>query len=178
MFGLNMEEKRIFLRTAGFAGDSIVDGPGLRYTIFTQGCPHNCPGCHNPHTHDFGGGALTDITEIAAKIAENPLLDGVTLSGGEPFCQCGALCALLDLLPESLNVWCFTGYTFEELISDGDEDKRELLKRVDVLVDGRFELSRRSLNLRFRGSENQRIIDVKASLACSRAVICEIETHY
>jgi anaerobic ribonucleoside-triphosphate reductase activating protein len=166
----------IYLKTAGFAGDSIVDGPGLRYTIFTQGCPHNCPGCHNPHTHDFAAGTLTDIADIAAKIKENPLLDGVTLSGGEPFCQCGVLSALLDLLPESLNVWCFTGYLFEELLPD--EEKMRLLKRIDVLVDGRFEQDKRSLNLRFRGSENQRIIDVRASLACGRAVIYSIEETY
>ena len=158
-------------RIAGITNDSIVDGPGLRFTVFTQGCPHRCPGCHNPQTHDFGGGSEADTDEIIAKIKRNPLLDGITLSGGEPFCQPEA-CAEIARAARGLgpNVWSYSGYTFEELTERGTEAQRALLREVDVLVDGRFELERRSLECRFRGSSNQRLIDVPASLAAKRAI--------
>ena len=152
------------IRIAGIANDSIVDGPGFRLTVFTQGCPHNCEGCHNPQTHDFSGGRITDTAEIMAMMRENILLDGVTLSGGEPFCQSEA-CAEIARAAHAagLNVWAYSGYTYEELIS-GKPEWRMLLQEVDVLVDGRFEKAKRTLELRFRGSSNQRLIDVQASL--------------
>ncbi len=164
------------MRIAGTINDSIVDGPGFRFTVFTQGCPHHCPGCHNPKTHDFEGGKLADTQEIIEKFRKNELLDGITLSGGEPLCQSEACRVLAQAAHESgLNVWCYTGYTFEELM-EGFEAHPEwaaLLQEVDVLVDGRFILAQRTLEARFRGSKNQRLIDVPASLAQGRAVVME-----
>lgn len=164
------------MRIAGTINDSIVDGPGFRFTVFTQGCPHHCPGCHNPKTHDFEGGKLADTQEIIEKFRKNELLDGITLSGGEPLCQSEACRVLAQAAHESgLNVWCYTGYTFEELM-EGFEAHPEwaaLLQEVDVLVDGRFILAQRTLEARFRGSKNQRLIDVPASLAQGRAMVME-----
>lgn len=158
------------LRIAGTVNDSIVDGPGLRYAVFTQGCPHDCPGCHNPQTHDFSGGKDIDTSEILAQIRKNPLLDGLTLTGGEPFCQCTACIALAQgAHAHGLNVWCYSGYTFEELIN-GKAEWRLLLQNIDVLVDGPFLLEKRSLDCRFRGSSNQRLIDVPKSLVANRAI--------
>lgn len=158
------------LRIAGTVNDSIVDGPGLRYAVFTQGCPHDCPGCHNPQTHDFSGGKDIDTSEILAQIRKNPLLDGLTLTGGEPFCQCTACIALVQgARAQGLNVWCYSGYTFEELIN-GKAEWRLLLQNIDVLVDGPFLLEKRSLDCRFRGSSNQRLIDVPKSLMANRAI--------
>ena len=158
------------LRIAGTVNDSIVDGPGLRYAVFTQGCPHDCPSCHNPQTHDFSGGKDIDTSEILAQIRKNPLLDGLTLTGGEPFCQCTACVALAQgAHAHGLNVWCYSGYTFEELIN-GKAEWRLLLQNIDVLVDGPFLLEKRSLDCRFRGSSNQRLIDVPKSLMANRAI--------
>jgi len=158
------------IRIAGLVNDSIVDGPGFRFTVFTQGCPHHCPGCHNPQTHDFSGGKDAETGEIIEKIRKNPLLDGITLSGGEPFCQ-SAACAEIARAAKKLglNVWSYSGYTFEELVS-GKEEWLELLREIDVLVDGRFELEKRTLECRFRGSWNQRLINVPASLKQGSAV--------
>lgn len=146
------------IRVAGFEPESIVDGEGIRFVIFTQGCPHHCPGCHNPESHDFNGGTEYDTSDIIKMIAENPLIKGITLSGGEPFCQSEAC---LELAKEAhhmnLNVWCYSGFTFSELIGE------PLLKEIDVLVDGEFIESQKSLSLRFRGSSNQRVIDVPNS---------------
>ena len=164
------------MRIAGTINDSIVDGPGFRFTVFTQGCPHHCPGCHNPKTHDFEGGKLADTQEIIEKFRKNELLDGITLSGGEPLCQSEACQVLARAAHESgLNVWCYTGYTFEELMEgfEAHPDWAALLQEVDVLVDGRFILAQRTLEARFRGSKNQRLIDVPASLAQGRAVVME-----
>ncbi|MBQ8536727.1 MAG: anaerobic ribonucleoside-triphosphate reductase activating protein [Clostridia bacterium] len=149
------------IKIYGTVNDSIVDGPGLRYTVFTQGCPHKCPGCHNPESHDFDGGRLIDTDEIIAQMKQNPLLDGVTLSGGEPFCQPEACLVIAQAAHQAgLNVWAYSGYTYEQLL----EKAPELLKEVDVLVDGPFILAQRSLELKFKGSRNQRLIDVKRSL--------------
>ena len=158
------------LRIAGTVNDSIVDGPGLRYAVFTQGCPHDCPGCHNPQTHDFSGGKDIDTSEILAQIRKNPLLEGLTLTGGEPFCQCTACIALAQgAHAHGLNVWCYSGYTFEELIN-GKAEWRLLLQNIDMLVDGPFLLEKRSLDCRFRCSSNQRLIDVPKSLMANRAI--------
>jgi anaerobic ribonucleoside-triphosphate reductase activating protein len=157
----------------GIINDSIVDGPGIRMTVFTQGCVHNCKGCHNPDTHSLEGGELTDINEIAKKAFQNPLLDGVTFSGGEPFLQCEALTELADLLiARGLNIIAYTGYTWEELLKI--PDAVELIKRCDYIIDGRFIEEQKSLMLSFRGSKNQRIIDVKASLENGSAVCVEL----
>ncbi len=160
-----------FLRTFGLVSDSIVDGPGLRLSVFTQGCPHGCPGCHNPESHDPAGGTETPIAEILEKIRKNPLLSGITLTGGEPMEQAGACLALVRGLPEGLNVWVYTGYTYEEILSSGDAEKIALARAADVLVDGRFVLAERSLSLGFRGSRNQRLIDMKKTLAEGNVVL-------
>jgi len=161
------------IRVAGLVNDSIVDGPGFRFTIFTQGCPHHCEGCHNPQTHDFAGGYDAETDEIAAQFAKNILLSGITLSGGEPFCQAAACCELARRARRmGLSVWAYTGYTFEQL-SGGFEvhpEWRELLEQVDVLVDGPFEKALRTLECPWRGSSNQRLLDAKASLNADKAV--------
>ena len=166
------------IRIAGTVSESIVDGPGIRYTIFTQGCPHHCEGCHNPETHDFSGGRLAETDKIYEHIISNPLLKGVTFSGGEPFCQPAPLYDLGKKLKENteLDIMVFTGFTFEEPLkkSESDEDVKNLLSVVDILVDGRFVLSKRSLELKFKGSTNQRTIDCQKSLETGEIVIKEL----
>lgn len=162
------------IRIAGTVEDSIVDGPGLRFVVFVQGCPHNCEGCHNPETHDFSGGKLTTTDELYDICMENPLCSGVTFSGGEPFCQPEALFELGNRFKAvGKHLMCYSGWTFEELMikSESEEYVGKLLGILDVLVDGRFEISKRSLSLRFRGSSNQRLIDVPASLLQGKAEV-------
>ena len=164
---------------SGVTGDSIVDGPGLRLTIFTQGCLHHCPGCHNPQTHDPEGGSWADTEDILAAAADNPLLDGITLSGGDPFLQPVPCLALAEGAHKiGLNVWTYTGYTWEALLEENDAEKLALLKETDVLVDGPFLLAERSLELRFCGSRNQRLIDVKKSLAEDKVVLWEEPSYF
>lgn len=154
------------LELSGIVGDSIVDGPGIRTTVFAQGCPHHCPGCHNPETWEFGCGTPMSPEAILEIVADNPLCRGVTFSGGEPFAQAEGFLALAKLLKEKgYEVASYTGYTFEQLLA-GTPAQRALLQWVDVLIDGPFELEKRSLSLAFRGSSNQRILDVRQSLAC------------
>ena len=147
------------IRVSGLVPESIVDGEGIRFVVFTQGCPHHCEGCHNPQSHDFNSGTEYDTADIIAMIKRNPLIKGVTLSGGEPFCQseaCLEIAKAVHLMNK--DVWCYTGYELHEIIDS------PLLKEVDVLVDGKFILAEKSLDLRFRGSRNQRIIKVKEIL--------------
>lgn len=154
------------IRLAGVVRESIVDGPGLRFTVFCQGCPHGCEGCHNPDTHDFSGGYDCDIDKILAAVDENPLLDGVTFSGGEPMCQPEAFSLLAaELKKRKLNIVTYTGYTYEELlkISETRPAVKELLDLTDLLVDGRFVMAERDLTLLFRGSGNQRVIDMNST---------------
>lgn len=154
------------IRIAGIIKESIVDGPGIRMVIFAQGCHHNCPGCHNPETHSFEAGTLTDIDEIIAQAKKNPLLDGLTFSGGEPFEQAGAFAVLANKARSlGLNIMTYTGYTYEYIdsVSKTNEEWDRLLQETDILVDGEFQLEKRNLLLKFRGSENQRIIDAKKS---------------
>lgn len=162
------------LRIAGTIGESIVDGPGIRYVIFTQGCPHHCPGCHNPETHDFAGGTEMSTDTLLADIAKNPFIRGVTFSGGEPFSQPGPLAEIArELKKRGFHLMAFTGYTYEELTALEDPAADALLEQLDLLVDGRFIQAQRNIDLRFRGSENQRILDVPASRAAGKAVWCE-----
>ena len=157
------------LRLFGCVNDSIVDGPGLRYSIFVQGCYHNCLGCHNPESHDVNGGYLKDIEEILKEIDENPLLDGVTLSGGEPMLQVEALIELSkEIKKRNLNIVLYSGYTYEQIIND--VNKKRLLELCDMLVDGKFELEKRSLSVLYRGSSNQRLINVQESLKQNRII--------
>lgn len=167
------------LRIAGTVNDSIVDGEGIRFTIFTQGCPHHCPGCHNPQTHDFSGGTIVDTDELMKKIKENILLDGVTFSGGEPFCQAEVLSVLGKQIHSlGLNIVTYTGYTFEQLYNgkESHPEWKTLLEETDILIDGRFEESLKSYECLFRGSTNQRYLDAKKSLNKGYAVeACFIE---
>jgi len=156
------------VRLAGIVEDSIVDGPGLRLAFYAQGCPHKCPGCHNPQAHPFEGGSVWTTEDMLKKLDDNPLQTGVTLSGGEPFSQAAQLALFAEACKaRAVEVAVYTGYTYEELLEQAVTDAGflALLQQTDVLVDGRFVLSLRSPMLRFRGSSNQRIIDVPASLA-------------
>lgn len=164
------------IRIAGIIEESIVDGPGIRFVVFAQGCRHNCPGCHNPDTHSFTEGVSVPISKLLEQIAKNPLLDGVTFSGGEPFEQAEPFGKLAIALKEKgLNVITYTGYTFEEIL---EQRKKEpswalLLANTDLLIDGPFLMEKRNLLLPFRGSENQRIIRVQESLAQGQVVIAQ-----
>lgn len=158
------------LYLADILTDSIVDGPGLRATIFSQGCPHHCPGCHNPETWPFEGGTAIDEEDVFRIIRSNPLNRGVTFSGGEPFSQAEGFTKLAVLLKEKgYEVASYSGFTFEQLVT-GTDAQKELLKHIDVLIDGPFLQQEKSLTLNFRGSKNQRILDVKKSLAEGKAV--------
>ena len=160
------------LRISGIVNDSIVDGPGLRLCVFTQGCPHHCPGCHNPQTHDFKRKKKISIRKIEKDILANPLLTGITFSGGEPFIQAKQLLPLAKFIKEKgLELASYTGFLFEELYNNKVPFARELLNYIDVLIDGKFVLAQRSLNLKFKGSKNQRTIDVQASLKEGKAVL-------
>ena len=187
----------VILRLAGVVRESIVDGPGLRFAIFCQGCPHNCPKCHNQDTHDFSGGYDCDIQKIVNAIEENPLLSGVTFSGGEPSHQPVAFLEIAKKVKSrGLNIWMYSGYTLEELlsranstISDLDNmnenssqtsEKNEeqvalkgLLSLIDVLVDGKFINELKDLTLPFRGSKNQRLIDMAATKRHNKIVLYE-----
>ena len=162
------------MRIANTVSDSIVDGPGLRFTVFTQGCPHRCPGCHNPDTHDPAGGQEAAVDGLAEKLLSNPLTDGLTLSGGEPFCQAEECAKLAAAAREKgLNVWTYTGYTYERLISGEVPGAMDLLAQTDVLVDGPFVEAQKSYAALFRGSTNQRLIVVPRSLAAGQVVLWE-----
>lgn len=161
-----------YLRVAGIEPESVVDGEGIRYVIFTQGCPHHCPGCHNPKTHDFDGGIDVSVAQIVSDITDvSGYIDGITLSGGEPFCQQKA-CRMIakEAHNMGLSVWCYTGYSYEDLI----EFDSALLRDVDVLVDGPFLIGERSLSLKYCGSKNQRVINVPASLRVGKVVLADI----
>lgn len=160
---------KIRLANEDILTDSIVDGEGLRAVIWTQGCSHNCKGCHNPETHDFTKGILKDVEEIKHEIKSLTLQDGITLSGGDPFFQIEASKELAKYAKGiGLSVWVYTGFTFEELLKK--EKAKEFLKYIDVLVDGKFEIENKSLNIKFRGSTNQRIINVQRSLKTGKTV--------
>ena len=158
------------LDLSGIVSDSIVDGPAIRTTIFSQGCPHHCPGCHNPETWAFGCGTQIPEEAVVEIVQSNPLCRGVTFSGGEPFAQAGSFARLAALLKEKgYEIASYSGYTFEELLR-GTPEQRELLAAIDILIDGPFVLAQKSLEIAFRGSRNQRILDVKKSLAAGQAV--------
>lgn len=160
------------IRIAGRVVDSIVDGPGMRYALFTQGCPRACPGCHNPQTHDPKGGFETTTEEILKEIDSNPLLDGVTFSGGDPFMQPKPLVELAkELKKRNLNVITYTGYCWEELVDANDPDWNALIQASDVIVDGPFVQSLHDWKLKYTGSSNQRIIDVKRTLTQGELVL-------
>ncbi len=163
------------LKISGIEPESIVDGRGFRYVIFTQGCPHHCPGCHNPQTHDFNAGKWVNIADLFAEICENPLLKGVTFSGGEPFCQPEPLVELAKQIhTKKLDVTVFTGYTYEQLLNLHDPNVDALLRETDILIDGRFLLEEKDLTLTFKGSRNQRIIDMNQTRQTEHLVLDEL----
>ena len=152
------------IRLAGVVPESIVDGPGYRLAVFVQGCPHACPGCHNPKTHDFAGGYLGDTADVIKSMGKNPLVRGVTLTGGEPMLQAGPLCEIAAAAKaKGMNVWCYTGYTLEALWAQNNSDCLRLLEYIDVLVDGPYIAHERSLDLLYCGSRNQRLIDMNVT---------------
>ena len=158
------------LDLAGIVEDSIVDGPGIRATVFCQGCPHHCAGCHNPETWEFGCGTRVEVEKIVEIIGSNPLCRGVTFSGGEPFAQAEGFAKLAKLLKaQGYEVASYSGYTFEQLLR-GNAAQRELLESIDVLIDGPFLQGQRTLETPFRGSRNQRILDTKKSLSLGAPV--------
>ena len=164
------------LRVASLINDSIVDGPGFRYAVYVQGCSHHCKGCHNPQTHDFNGGFEADTEKIWQEIKENPLLSGITFSGGDPLFQPVPLLELAKKAKANgFSVWCYTGWTLEQLIEKNDPEIIRLLHYVDVLVDGRFEQDQKTMDLPFRGSKNQRLIDLPAYF--EEGIIREIELN-
>jgi anaerobic ribonucleoside-triphosphate reductase activating protein len=154
--------------------DSVVDGNGLRTVIWCQGCPHHCPECHNPKTHDPNGGFLKEADELIAEIANVEMQSGVTFSGGEPMLQAKA-CAYIakKLKDKGMNIWCYSGFTFEQLLDM--PECREFLQYIDVLVDGKFVAELKSYELVFRGSSNQRLISVPESLRQKRIIAFERE---
>lgn len=160
------------MRIASTISDSIVDGPGLRLTVFTQGCPHACPGCHNPETHDPQGGKEVSLDELKGLLAQNKRMEGLTLSGGDPFLQAGDCASLAQAAHErGLSVWTYTGYRYEHLLEAEREDWNALLSETDVLVDGPYVEAQRAYGLGFRGSRNQRLIDVPKSRAAGYVVL-------
>ena len=165
------------LQLAGVVRESIVDGPGIRMTVFVQGCPHHCKGCHNPHTWSFEGGYTTSVDRILEEAEKDKLLKGLTLSGGEPFTQAAALAELSQKAHAmGLDIFCYTGFTFERLLELSGEHPEyiDLLEQCDWLVAGPFIEEEMSLMLHFRGSRNQRILDVPKSLEKGEAVLSEI----
>ena len=165
---------KIRLATPDVQRDSVVDGEGIRAVIWTQGCPHHCPGCHNPETHDFNAGYLVEVADIKSQLQNlKASHNGITLSGGDPLMQVEA-CLEIAKYAESLglNVWCYTGFTFEELMlaSKSKPIINEFLNTIDVLIDGKFKLEEKTYDSVFRGSKNQRIIDTKKSILKNKAV--------
>lgn len=155
------------VRLSGIAYESLVNGPGMRRVFFAQGCKHNCDGCFNPETHDFLGGEEKNMDELIEDVLKNKMIKGITFSGGDPLEQADKFAYMAKSFKEvGLNIWCYTGYKFEELLEKMKEDDgvSKLINNIDVLVDGRFEIDNKKDGLRFRGSSNQRIIDVKESL--------------
>ena len=164
------------LRLEGTEPESIVDGRGFRYTVFVQGCPHHCPGCQNPQTHDFAGGTEVSVGELFDDINDgDPLRRGVTFSGGEPFCQADALADLAQRIKgeTKLDLTVYSGWTYEQLLEKADSEPgvRRLLDLADYLVDGPYIEAQRDLTLQFRGSQNQRVIDLNATRKAGHVVL-------
>lgn len=162
------------IRIAGEIQESIVDGPGIRYVVFTQGCPHHCVGCHNPETHDFTVGKIITTNELIENMKHYSHMTGLTISGGEPFAQVAAvlelICEFKTIFPTK-NILLYTGYTIEELWNKNDKKIIEILSLSDFLVDGKFINRLKDLTLIFRGSSNQRIIDLKKTFKEKKIII-------
>ena len=168
-----MKKGFVRLATPEIQSDSIVDGEGIRSVIWFQGCSHDCPGCHNPETHDFKGGVEVSLDDVKKQIDELEFQEGVTLSGGDPMMQIEALEELAKYVKEKgMDVWCYTGYTYEQVLDLAKQNIHYMnaLKYIDALVDGRFVMDLKSFDVEFRGSSNQRIIDVAKSLKEGKVV--------
>ncbi|CAM3714230.1 anaerobic ribonucleoside-triphosphate reductase activating protein [Hathewaya histolytica] len=168
---MNTEDRNI--RLSGIIFESLANGPGIRRVFFSQGCTHNCEGCFNKHTHSFHGGEIFSIKNLIDDLKDNPIINGVTFSGGDPLEQAESFYYLAQEVKNlGLNIWCYTGYTFEYILKHLDEKAfwKELLDSIDVIVDGRFMESQKNHSLKYRGSRNQRIIDVKKSLELGKII--------
>ncbi|HYF82021.1 MAG TPA: anaerobic ribonucleoside-triphosphate reductase activating protein [Clostridia bacterium] len=160
------------LRVAGIVKESVVDGPGFRYVIFAQGCTHGCKGCHNPDTHALDGGYAVDTDSLIEDIKQSRYIDGVTFSGGEPLLQAEAFIHIAEKLKElNMNIVCYTGFTFEEIMQSKYESHIKLLRLTDMLIDGPYMEELKDLGLTYRGSKNQRIIDVKRSIEEQKVIL-------
>jgi anaerobic ribonucleoside-triphosphate reductase activating protein len=161
------------LQIGGFLDNSLVNGDGIRAVIFVSGCMHNCENCQNDFMQDFNYGDATSIDDIMEKIKRNmPIIKGVTFSGGEPFESAVALSKLSEEISGlGLNIWCYSGYTFEEIVHSGDSDKLKLLRSMDVLIDGKFDETLKEDASKYTGSSNQRIIDVQKSILENRIIL-------
>ncbi len=170
------QNKDMIRLAADLLSDSIVDGPGLRTVIWTQGCSHHCEGCQNPQTWDHQGGGLVSIDDVCQAIDELEGQDGITFSGGDPMFQVDACLKIAQYCKEKgYNIWVYTGFTYEQILVMAKKNKAylEFLKIIDVLVDGKFILKERDLNLLFRGSRNQRLIDVPKTLETGRVIVLD-----
>lgn len=170
-------DDKMQVRIAGLERESVVDGKGIRYVIFAQGCPHKCKGCHNPKTHSFNGGYICEADELIEEIRKNNHLDGITCSGGECFEQAKAFAYIAEKIrAEGMSVWAYTGYDFEYILNckNNRPEWDELINNIDVLVDGSFKEELKDLSLSFRGSSNQRIIDIRKSLFERKTVLMNI----
>lgn len=161
------------VRLSGIIYESLTNGPGMRRVLFAQGCKHDCKECFNPHTHDFEGGQVFQIKELVDDVNKNPLIKGVTFSGGDPLEQGESFAKIAKELKNlNKNIWCYTGYTFEYILEN--KNKRagwnELLNNIDVIVDGKFDIDKKDEKLKYRGSSNQRIIDVQKSLKENKVI--------
>ena len=162
------------IRLASIIEESIVDGPGIRFVIFTQGCKRKCQGCHNPQTLPLNGGYLEDIQGLSNKWKNNPLLKGITISGGEPFLQADKVRIIIDqAIKDHLDILIYSGYYYEELLKLNNQDINYILDNIDYLIDGPFEINKKNLNLLFRGSSNQRYINIKESRKMNKIVTVE-----
>lgn len=167
------------MKMAGFYDESISNGLGWRAVLFVSGCPHNCLGCHNKVAQDYDYGEEFDEKKIIARIKENSILNGITISGGEPLCMenisdVNNFIENLKKEKPEFNVWCYTGYTIEELKNRNDDITNKALENIDVLVDGKFIMDRKNPEIKFRGSDNQRILDLKRSLSENKIVELDI----
>ena len=165
------------IRIAGIIEDSIVDGPGVRFAVFVQGCPHNCAGCHNPDSHDFKGGIKADVYKIADKIIKSRATK-LTFTGGEPFCQARELAKIARLIEyekRGVEIITYTGYLYEELLDMAKKDSgvKELLTVTNYLVDGRFDYKKKTMDWFYRGSSNQRIFDITCYPNSTKARLIE-----
>lgn len=163
------------MKIAGFYDESISNGLGWRAVLFVSGCPHHCPGCHNEVAQNYDYGEEFDEAKILERIRNNSILNGITISGGEPLCKENIKEVnkfIEDVKKEKpeFNVWCYTGYTLEQLKDRNDNITNEALKNIDVLVDGRFVEDRKNPEIKFRGSDNQRLLDLKSCLKENKIV--------